>query len=102
MREFVLSRDGHQCQTCGELNESKLLVHHRRPGAKSAALMITICRGCHPRIHFTSRPGIQFASVALLRRLWREANPKLPEQLLLLDMLADDSSQAPLFEAVGV
>jgi hypothetical protein len=90
LREFVLSRDGHQCQSCGEMNERRILVHHRKPGRNGRPhLYITLCRRCHPRIHHTNRPGLAFASVALLRVLWREVHPGVPEQRLL-SFLADD------------
>jgi 5-methylcytosine-specific restriction endonuclease McrA len=83
LREFVLSRDRYQCQLCGEMDESKVLVHHRAQDAMDPAQFITLCRACHPRIHHTMRPAFGFASVALLRRLWREVHPDLAEQRLL-------------------
>jgi 5-methylcytosine-specific restriction endonuclease McrA len=90
LREFVLARDGHQCQACGELASDKLLVHHRRPGNRLPNLL-TLCRACHVRVHRTWRPRFGFASVPLLRRLWREANRGLAEQRLLA-LLADDKA----------
>jgi hypothetical protein len=83
-RESILARDGRQCQGCGELEERKVLVHHR-----SHRRLITLCRRCHP---------------PLLRQLWREQHPGLAEQRELAFGRAiasgeDAEVQASLFDA---
>lgn len=97
-REAVLIRDGYQCQNCGELDARLVLVHHRRKGARDRKYLLTLCRRCHVRVHRTFRPGFHFLANPLLRKLWREANPKLAEQRLLA-LLDDDKRwfQARLF-----
>lgn len=84
-REAVLRRDEYQCQACGELDGEEILVHHRTRGARWRKLMITLCRRCHPRIHFTQRPSaVMVLDWPLLYALWRELHPRQPEQALLL------------------
>jgi 5-methylcytosine-specific restriction endonuclease McrA len=50
----VLERDGWRCQFCGALRN--LEVHHvefrSHSGEDSKDNMITLCTGCHRRIHF--------------------------------------------------
>jgi hypothetical protein len=46
------------------------------------AHLITLCPCCHNRVHHTWRPACWFLTLELLRRLWREANQDLPQQLL--------------------
>jgi hypothetical protein len=93
LREFVLARDEHSCQACGEPDERRLLVHHRRHPAKQARWLITLCRMCHVRIHHVRRPSCAFVSVALLRALWREQHPRQAEQLLLAQIADDGETQ---------
>ena len=71
LRERVLVRDAWSCRACGAPDD--LLVHHRRPGSNRAALLLTLCRACHTRVHHTRRPAYSFD--ALLRDLWREMHP---------------------------
>jgi hypothetical protein len=77
---------------CAPLHRG-LVVHHRRPGSNRLATLITLCRACHPRVHRMWRPRYWFASTPLLRRLWREINPDLPEQRIL-GLLSDGSTEA--------
>lgn len=101
-REAALRRDGYRCRVCNEPDESLLLVHHRKPGVSGLENLITLCRRCHVRIHRTFRPGFWFASIELLRRLWREVNADLAEQRLL-DLLGETRAgreeQTGLFES---
>lgn len=84
-REAVLRRDDYQCQACGELRASLVVVHHRRPGSRQRRHMITLCRSCHARAHFLYRPSFGVALDApLLYALWRELHRGQPEQLILL------------------
>lgn len=66
------------------------------------ALLITLCRTCHQRVHHTWRPAFSFDG--LLRLLWREAHPGLAEQwalrLQLPPVIPDPPTvQTELFEA---
>ena len=83
LRELVLRRDNSQCQACGEIDITLILVHHRRPGRSTGQRLITLCRRCHVRIHFTYRPRFGFASAPILYLLWRELHRRQPEQFLL-------------------
>ena len=78
LRERILLRDASRCRCCGEGEFRRLVVHHRRPGANSIRLLITLCRTCHVRVHRTWRPRFGFPPE--LRVLWREQYPKLAEQ----------------------
>jgi ATP-dependent DNA helicase RecQ len=53
LRQQVLRRDGWRCQSCGTM--SNLEVHHKafrsRSGHDSEENLITLCAGCHARIH---------------------------------------------------
>jgi hypothetical protein len=56
-REYVLARDGHQCQWCkGKSKDSILNVHHiesRKTGGNSPDNLIVLCETCHDLIHRT-------------------------------------------------
>ena len=53
LRETVLNRDGRRCCNCGDPQAS--YVHHVVPlgvgGSNELTNLITICNGCHKRIH---------------------------------------------------
>jgi 5-methylcytosine-specific restriction enzyme A len=53
LRNQILGRDGWRCQSCGSM--SNLEVHHKdfrsHSGADSEENLITLCNGCHTRIH---------------------------------------------------
>jgi ATP-dependent DNA helicase RecQ len=53
LRQQVLRRDGWRCQSCGGM--SNLEVHHREfrshLGDDSERNLITLCTGCHARMH---------------------------------------------------
>ena len=57
LRNQVLHRDGWRCQSCGTM--SNLEVHHKQfrsqSGDDSEENLITLCSGCHARIH--NRPA---------------------------------------------
>lgn len=71
LRESVLVRDDRQCRTCGERTPAKIVVHHRRPGLNLLQWLITLCRGCHVRVHLTPA-AVGFCYSGLLRALWLE------------------------------
>lgn len=79
LREKALERDGYRCRSCGELDD--LLVHHRKPEVNELRWLITLCRGCHSRVHATWRPWYGFPE--LLLQLWRAAHPEIAEQSVL-------------------
>src|SRR5579875_205789 len=61
-REAVLRRDDRQCQLCGEREAEQIVVHHRRPGHTSMRWKVTLCRGCHAKVHRTKYPRWWMAS----------------------------------------
>ena len=54
-REYVLFRDGHQCQCChGKSKDNILNVHHiesRKTGGNAPNNLITLCETCHSNYH---------------------------------------------------
>ena len=81
LRERVLERDGYKCRVCGKpaVHGKKLMVHHRRPGVSIMRLMITLCRGCHSKVH-KRKMMIGVDIPELLRVLWRELHAGGAEQ----------------------
>ena len=55
VREYVLFRDGYQCQCCKGKSKDKILnVHHiqsRKIGGNSPNNLITLCETCHNKYH---------------------------------------------------
>jgi N6-L-threonylcarbamoyladenine synthase len=55
VREYVLFRDGHQCQCCKGKSKDKVLnVHHiesRKIGGDAPNNLITLCKTCHDGYH---------------------------------------------------
>lgn len=55
VREYVLFRDGHQCQYCHGRSKDKILnVHHiesRKTGGDSPGNLVTLCETCHKAYH---------------------------------------------------
>ena len=55
VREYVLFRDGHQCQCCKGKSKDKILnVHHiesRKTGGNAPNNLITLCEACHKGYH---------------------------------------------------
>ena len=74
-REQVMAR---ACRVC--YSPAPLVVHHRRPSNLPAAL-ITLCRGCHARLHRLG--AIDRWVPAVLEELWAEQHPGSPRQLQL-------------------
>lgn len=55
VREYVLARDGHECQCCKGKSKDKILnVHHiesRKTGGDAPNNLITLCEYCHKQYH---------------------------------------------------
>lgn len=55
IREYVLFRDGHQCQCCkGKSRDKVLNIHHiesRKTGGNAPNNLITLCETCHKGYH---------------------------------------------------
>ena len=55
VREYVLARDGHQCQHCkGKSKDPVLNVHHiesRKTGGNAPNNLVTLCETCHEAYH---------------------------------------------------
>ena len=61
LREAVLERDGNRCRVCDAPGGRKreMIVHHRVPGKSVLALMISLCPGCHAKVHRTRRSSLR-------------------------------------------
>jgi len=59
----------------------RLHVHHRKPGVNDRAWLITVCAGCHARLHRLAALRIWIPE--LLVALWIEQHPGVPVQLQL-------------------
>ncbi len=75
-RETVLERDGHRCQSCGA--GKGLQVHHRRPGLHDPDWLITLCAGCHARVHRLEALRCWLPEQEI--RFWEEWHPAAPRQ----------------------
>jgi hypothetical protein len=83
LREAVLERDGYCCRVCGESGRDKrsITVHHRVPGKSVLHLMISLCPGCHAKVHRTKMVLKELQPLLLV--LWREQHPNGHEQIVL-------------------
>ena len=83
LREQVLERDEYRCRVCEAPGRDKrsITVQHRVPGKSVLNLMISLCPGCHAKVHRTKAVLSQMPS--LLLELWREKNPEGREQTVL-------------------
>ena len=79
LREAVLKRDRFRCRACGA--SARLVVHHRS-GDNQKRRLITLCVGCHTRVHRYRALWTWVPEVLL--RLWRERHPGEPVQFQLL------------------
>ncbi|MDQ2844263.1 MAG: HNH endonuclease [Acidobacteriota bacterium] len=82
-REAVLERDGYCCRVCGAWGRDKrsITVHHRVPGKSVLHLMISLCPGCHAKVHRTKMVLTELPPLLLM--LWREQHPGGHEQTVL-------------------
>ena len=80
LREAVLERDGHRCRVCNASGRDKrsITVHHRIPGKSVLSLMISLCPGCHAKVHRTKVVLSEMPLLLLI--LWREQHPEGHEQ----------------------
>jgi hypothetical protein len=80
LREAVLRRDNNRCRVCDRPGGKKrsMIVHHRVAGKSELNLMISLCPGCHAKVHRTK--AVLNAMPALLLQLWREQHPNGLEQ----------------------
>ncbi len=55
LQEAVLERDGYRCRLCeaSARDKSFIILHHRVPGRSLMRLMLSLCPGCHAKIHRT-------------------------------------------------
>ena len=83
LREVVLERDGHRCRVCDASGRDKrsIVVHHRIPGKSTLTAMISLCPGCHAKVHRTK--AVLSRMPPLLLELWREQHPEGHEQTVL-------------------
>ena len=83
LREAVLKRDGYRCRVCDAPGTGKrsIIVHHRVPEKSEIGLMISLCPGCHAKIHRTR--AVMVTMPPLLLELWREQHPRGHEQTAL-------------------
>lgn len=88
LREAVLERDGYRCRVCDRPGRTKrsIIVHHRMPGRSILRLMISLCPGCHAKVHRTI--AVRKRMPPLLLQLWREQHPRGHEQRQLEFQLA--------------
>jgi hypothetical protein len=78
LREAILNRDSFRCRACVDL--ARLVVHHRNEHNEKRGL-ITLCIGCHTRVH-CYRALRRWVPEVLLK-LWTERHPRQPLQLQL-------------------
>jgi hypothetical protein len=83
LREAVLERDGYRCRVCDASGRDKrsIIVHHRIPGKSVLGLMISLCPGCHAKVHRTKAVLSEMPPLLLI--LWREQHPEGHEQTTL-------------------
>jgi hypothetical protein len=78
LREVVLKRDSFRCRACGA--GARLVVHHRS-GDNQKRRLITLCIGCHTRVH--RYRALRSWVPEVLLKLWRERHRREPFQLQL-------------------
>jgi hypothetical protein len=81
LREAVLERDGYRCRVCDASGRDKrsIIVHPQAPGRSLLSLTLSLCPGCHAKVH---RPNAVLSAIPpLLLDLLREQHPKGHEQM---------------------
>lgn len=90
VREYVLYRDGYQCQCCkGKSKDNVLNVHHiesRQIGGNAPNNLITLCNSCHKGYHLGTvklpksiRRGMRFRDAAFMGIMRRAFYNRLKE-----------------------
>lgn len=94
LREAVLERDNYRCRVCDKPGGRKrgIIVHHRVAGKSVLSLMISLCPGCHAKVHRTK--AVLGSMPPLLLKLWREQHPDGHEQKTLDFSKGSPASQA--------
>ena len=103
VREYVLFRDGHKCQSCkGKSKDNKLHVHHiesRKTGGDAPNNLITLCSECHAKYHRgeimlpnTARRGTSLRDAAQMGIMRKELFNRLNDEI---------GSEIPCYETYG-
>ena len=103
VREYVLFRDGHKCQSCkGKSKDNKLHVHHidsRKTGGDAPNNLITLCSECHAKYHRgeimlpnTARRGTSLRDAEQMGIMRKELFNRLNEEI---------GSEIPCLETYG-
>ena len=103
VREYVLFRDGHKCQSCkGKSKDNKLHVHHiesRKTGGDAPNSLITLCSECHAKYHRgeimlpnTARRGTSLRDAAQMGIMRKELFNRLNDEI---------GSEIPCLETYG-
>ena len=103
VREYVLFRDGHKCQSCkGKSKDIKLNVHHiesRKTGGDAPNNLITLCSECHAKYH---RGEIELPKTARRGTSLRDATQMGIMRKALFNRLNEEiGSEIPCFETYG-
>ncbi len=55
LREVVLQHDGYRCRVCDASGRDKcsITLHPRVPGKSLLRFMLSLCPGCHAKVHRT-------------------------------------------------
>lgn len=80
---MVLERDGYRCRPCDSPGRDKrsIVVHHRVHGKSVLSRMLSLCPGCHAKVH--RNRAVLSVMPPLLLELWREQHPEVHEQVQL-------------------
>ena len=103
VREYVLFRDGHKCQSCkGKSKDNKLHVHHiesRKTGGDAPNNLITLCSECHAKYH---RGEIELPRAARRGTSLRDAAQMGIMRKALFNRLKEEIGEAiPCYETYG-
>ena len=103
VREYVLFRDGHQCQCCkGKSKDSKLHVHHiesRKTGGDAPNNLITLCSKCHEKYH---RGEIELPKSARRGASLRDAAQMgIMRKALFIRLKEEIGAEIPCYETYG-
>lgn len=89
VREFVLYRDGHECQHCfGKSGDKKLQVHHkysRQISGNKPEDLVTVCKTCHHdhhtgKIEFNFKPAKNFKAETFMNLVREKVVERVQEK----------------------